>query len=87
MPSCSRDSAIFCDCLVFRVPETATILMSGGISFGELNQEQVKAMPLLLIMIVSQDQRYCYVIDSATWYSTNTCSTLPRFNCENGLII
>lgn len=26
---------------VFRVPETATILMSGGISFGELNQEQV----------------------------------------------
>jgi len=26
---------------VFRVPETATVLMSGGISFGELNQEQV----------------------------------------------
>lgn len=26
---------------VFRVPETATILMSGGISFGELNNEQV----------------------------------------------
>lgn len=26
---------------VFRVPETATVLMSGGISFGELNEEQV----------------------------------------------
>jgi len=26
---------------VFRVPETATVLMSGGISFGDLNQEQV----------------------------------------------
>jgi len=26
---------------VFRVPETATVLMSGGIAFGELNQEQV----------------------------------------------
>jgi len=29
-------------CAVFRVPETATVLMSGGISFGELNQEQVR---------------------------------------------
>ncbi len=27
---------------MFRVPETATVLMSGGISFGELNQEQVR---------------------------------------------
>ena len=27
---------------VFRVPETATVLMSGGISFGELNEEQVR---------------------------------------------
>ncbi len=27
---------------VFRVPETATVLMSGGIAFGELNQEQVE---------------------------------------------
>lgn len=26
---------------VFRVPETATVLMSGGIAFGELNNEQV----------------------------------------------
>jgi len=26
---------------VFRVPETATVLMSGGISFGDLNEEQV----------------------------------------------
>ena len=26
---------------VFRVPETATVLMSGGISFGELSEEQV----------------------------------------------
>ena len=26
---------------VFRVPETATVLMSGGIAFGELNQDQV----------------------------------------------
>jgi len=26
---------------VFRVPETATVLMSGGISFGDLNTEQV----------------------------------------------
>ena len=26
---------------VFRVPETATVLMSGGIAFGELNDEQV----------------------------------------------
>ena len=27
---------------VFRVPETASVLMSGGIAFGELNQEQVE---------------------------------------------
>ena len=26
---------------VFRVPETATVLMSGGIAFGDLNQEQI----------------------------------------------
>jgi hypothetical protein len=26
---------------VFRVPETATVLMSGGIAFGELNEVQV----------------------------------------------
>jgi len=26
---------------VFRVPETATVLMSGGISFGELSEEQI----------------------------------------------
>lgn len=26
---------------VFRVPETATVLMSGGISFGDLTEEQV----------------------------------------------
>merc|ERR1711934_1026812 len=26
---------------VFRVPETATVLMSGGIAFGNLNEEQV----------------------------------------------
>ena len=26
---------------VFRVPETATVLMSGGIAFGELNDEQI----------------------------------------------
>jgi hypothetical protein len=25
--------------------------------------------------------------DSATWYSTHTCSTLPRFNYDNGVII
>ena len=36
-------------CSVFRVPETATILMSGGISFGELNQEQVKASQDMLL--------------------------------------
>ena len=29
---------------VFRVPETATVLMSGGISFGELNEEQVREL-------------------------------------------
>ena len=29
---------------VFRVPETATVLMSGGISFGELNEEQVRGL-------------------------------------------
>jgi hypothetical protein len=26
---------------VFRVPETATVLMSGGIAFGDLNEEQI----------------------------------------------
>jgi hypothetical protein len=26
-------------------------------------------------------------VDSATWYSTHTCSTLLRFNSENGVII
>ena len=29
---------------VFRVPETATVLMSGGIAFGDLNEEQVNYM-------------------------------------------
>ena len=29
---------------VFRVPETATVLMSGGISFGDLNEEQVSGL-------------------------------------------
>ena len=33
---------------VFRVPETATVLMSGGIAFGELNQEQVMDFQVLL---------------------------------------
>ena len=33
---------------VFRVPETATVLMSGGISFGELNEEQVEILCLIL---------------------------------------
>jgi hypothetical protein len=26
-------------------------------------------------------------IDSARWYLTHTCSTLLKFNCENGVII
>ena len=34
---------------VFRVPETATVLMSGGISFGELNEEQVTFTELLTL--------------------------------------
>jgi hypothetical protein len=27
------------------------------------------------------------VYDSATWYSTQTCSTLLSFNCVNGVLI
>jgi hypothetical protein len=27
------------------------------------------------------------ITDRATWYSTHTSSTLPRFNCENGVMI
>jgi hypothetical protein len=26
-------------------------------------------------------------VDSATWYSTHTCSTSLRFSCENGAFI
>ena len=38
---------------VFRVPETATVLMSGGISFGELNEEQVEELcNFVLIFLV-----------------------------------
>ena len=35
---------------VFRVPETATVLMSGGISFGELNEEQVSFVNMFLAL-------------------------------------
>ena len=35
---------------VFRVPETATVLMSGGISFGELNEEQVEELCNFLLI-------------------------------------
>ena len=38
---------------VFRVPETATVLMSGGISFGELNEEQVSYIENILYMLVA----------------------------------
>ena len=40
---------------VFRVPETATVLMSGGISFGELNEEQVvqQTLPYKLSLSLS----------------------------------
>jgi hypothetical protein len=31
--------------------------------------------------------RIAAINDSATWYSTHTCSTLPRFNHEYGVII
>jgi len=34
---------------VFRVPETATVLMSGGIAFGDLNEEQVMDFQVNLI--------------------------------------
>jgi hypothetical protein len=30
---------------------------------------------------------YLVIQDSATWYSTHTCSTLLRFNCKNGVLI
>ena len=37
-----------------RVPETATVLMSGGISFGDLNEEQVGVswLPVLSCVIL-----------------------------------
>lgn len=38
---------------VFRVPETATVLMSGGISFGELNEEQVRLLNSLEYLFCS----------------------------------
>ena len=37
---------------VFRVPETATVLMSGGISFGELNEEQVRFVKIFLALFL-----------------------------------
>ena len=42
---------------VFRVPETATVLMSGGIAFCELNQEQVEDFQenLVRTMIALED--------------------------------
>ncbi len=42
---------------VFRVPETATVLMSGGIAFGELNDEQVMDFQenLIRTMIALED--------------------------------
>jgi hypothetical protein len=41
---------------VFRVPETATVLMSGGIAFGDLNEEQVwrRTSPIFLIQPVAR---------------------------------
>ena len=36
---------------VFRVPETATVLMSGGIAFGELNEEQIFDFQVIKIKI------------------------------------
>ena len=36
---------------VFRVPETATVLMSGGIAFGDLNEEQVQILNHLFASI------------------------------------
>lgn len=42
---------------VFRVPETATVLMSGGISFGELNEEQIMDFQehLVKVMMALED--------------------------------
>jgi hypothetical protein len=47
---------------VFRVPETATVLMSGGIAFGELNAEQVMDFQ------VTTEIRSCDVIDYPNVY-------------------
>ena len=37
---------------VFRVPEAATVLMSGGIAFGELNEEQVMDFQVKIYKVV-----------------------------------
>jgi hypothetical protein len=40
---------------------------------------------LCLIPVYRNIQKLIHNYDSATWYSTHTCSTLLRFNCENGV--
>jgi len=56
---------------VFRVPETATVLMSGGIAFGELNQEQVLDFQFNLIktMLTLEDTYF---------------SMAEKWNCSGG---
>jgi predicted ATPase len=52
---------------VFRVPETATVLMSGGISFGELNEEQVlDFQEHLVVTMMALEETYFSMADKCT---------------------
>ena len=64
---------------VFRVPETATVLMSGGISFGELNEEQVEILCLILaggefIQLIQQTNGKIKYSNKVTIQSVSSCS-------------
>jgi len=52
---------------VFRVPETATVLMSGGISFGELNEEQVlDFQEHLVVTMMALEETYFSMAEKCT---------------------
>jgi hypothetical protein len=50
-------------------------------------QLRQKNFAILYMYIALLKAWRCLVHDPPTWYSTHTCSTLLRFNCENGVFI
>ena len=64
---------------MFRVPETATVLMSGGIAFGNLNEEQVMDFQenLVRTMVAIEDTYF-----SMAQKSGQNCLVI----CDRGLM-